>query len=65
MNNRVCDFRKLHGLTQEKLSLDLGVSRQTVIAIENNKFNPSLDLAFKISKKFQVSIEELFLHSEI
>jgi putative transcriptional regulator len=48
------------GLTQEDLARLLGISRQTVIAIENNKYNPSLELALKMSKVFDRSVEALF-----
>jgi len=47
-------------LTQEDLANALGVTRQTIIAIENGKYNPSLELAFKISKYFESSIEKIF-----
>lgn len=50
----------MHDLTQEKLADQLKVSRQTVIAIENNKYLPSLLLAFKIAEVFKVRIEEIF-----
>ena len=50
--------------TQETLAEKAGVSRQTVIAIESNKYNPSLDLAFKLARLFGVAIEEIFFFEE-
>ncbi|MDD4254320.1 MAG: helix-turn-helix transcriptional regulator [Methanofollis sp.] len=60
MNNRVKVFRAMHDLTQEQLALELGVTRQTIIAIEKKKYDPSLDLAFKIARYFGVTIEDVF-----
>ncbi|WP_298665783.1 helix-turn-helix transcriptional regulator [uncultured Methanofollis sp.] len=60
MNNRLKVFRAMHDLTQEQLALELGVTRQTIIAIEKNKYDPSLDLAFKIARYFGVTIEDVF-----
>jgi len=54
----------MHDLTQEALAEKVGVSRQTVIAIERNKYNPSLDLAFKLARLFGVAIEEIFFYEE-
>jgi putative transcriptional regulator len=51
-------------MTQEELADLLHVSRQTVISIENGRYNPSLELAFKISKIFHKSIEEIFNYEE-
>ena len=52
----------MRDLTQEALAEKVGVSRQTVIAIESNKYNPSLDLAFKLARLFGVAIEEIFFY---
>ena len=49
-------------LTQEDLARDIGVTRQTVIAVEKDKYNPSLELAFKIAKYFEVKIEDIFIY---
>ena len=62
--NRLKVLRAMHGMTQEALAEKLQVSRQTVIAIENNKYNPSLDLAFKLARLFELSIEEIFEYEE-
>ena len=60
MNNLVERLRKDRGLNQEDLAKALKVSRQTISAIENGKYNPSLDLAFIISDFFGLRIEEIF-----
>jgi len=60
MKNRVKEFRKEANMTQEKLSEHVGVSRQTINAIEKSRFDPSLSLAFKLSRIFRVPIEVLF-----
>ena len=61
MNNKIKVYRAIHNLTQEQLADAIGVSRQTVIAIESNKYLPSLGLAFKISRLFKAKIEDIFL----
>ena len=58
--NRVKDFRKGVGLTQEELANRAGVSRQTIISIEKNKFIPGLDVALKISASLNTPINKLF-----
>ncbi|MAD50917.1 MAG: transcriptional regulator [Flavobacteriales bacterium] len=58
--NRVKDFRKGGGLTQEELANRAGVSRQTIISIEKNKFVPGLDVALKISESLDTPIYKLF-----
>ena len=64
MKNRVRELRKAQGLTQEQLGEIIGVSRQTVNAIEKEKFDPSLPTAFKMAKLFGQPIEEFFLFEE-
>jgi len=54
----------MHDLTQDALAQQLGVTRQTILAIEKGKYDPSLELAFKIARYFNVSIEEVFTYSE-
>jgi len=54
----------MHDLTQEQLAQAIGVNRQTILAIEKEKYIPSLDLAFKISRYFGVNIEEVFIFDE-
>jgi putative transcriptional regulator len=62
MKNRIKVFRAMHDLTQENLAHALGVTRQTILAIEKGKYDPSLDLAFKIARYFKVPLEEVFLY---
>jgi len=61
MKNRLKVFRAMHDLTQEDLAEKLGVTRQTINAIEKQRYNPSLELAFKLADFFEVTIEELFI----
>lgn len=60
MKNRVRDLRTAKGMTQEDLAEIIGVSRQTINAIEKEKFDPSLPTAFKMAKLFDLPIEQLF-----
>lgn len=64
MKNKLVDFRKMHGLSQDRLAEKLGVSRQTIISIEKGKYSPSLPLAFQLARTFNTTIEELFLYEE-
>ena len=64
MKNKVRELRKLKGLTQEQLGEIIGVSRQTINAIEKEKFDPSLPTAFKMSQLFDRLIEDFFLFEE-
>lgn len=64
MRNRIKEFRKVKGYRQEDLAEALGVSRQTIIAIENNKYNPSLELAMRLSRYLYTTVEELFVLEE-
>lgn len=60
MKNRLKVFRAMHDLTQEALADKLRVTRQTVVSIENGKYDPSLPLAFRIAGLFNVKIEDVF-----
>ena len=60
MRNVIKELRESRGVSQEYLGNELGVSRQTVIAIEKGKYNPSLELAFKMRELFQMDIENMF-----
>jgi len=60
MKNKIKVFRAMHDMTQEDLALRIGVTRQTILAIEKGKYVPSLDLAFRIARHFDVPIEEIF-----
>lgn len=64
MDNRIRELRREKKLTQEELSIRVGVSRQSIVAIERGKYNPSLDLAFKIAREFDRSIEDVFVFEE-
>jgi len=61
MKNRIKVYRALRNLTQEVLADKLGVTRQTILAIEKEKYDPSLELAFRISRLFKVPIDKMFL----
>lgn len=64
MKNRLEEIRKEKGITQEELANALEVSRQTVGSLENGRYNPSIILAFKIAKYFELKIEEIFIYEE-
>lgn len=64
MKNKLKVYRAMKEITQEDLAQELGVTRQTIIAIEKDKYDPSLVLAFKISKFFNVSIEDIFIYNK-
>jgi putative transcriptional regulator len=64
MKNRLKEFRAIHDTTQAELAKKLQVSRQTIIAIEKNKYDPSLKLAMNMAKFFNIPVEELFLDDE-
>jgi putative transcriptional regulator len=57
-------YRAMHNLTQEDLAKAIGVTRQTVIAMEKGQYNPSLQLAFKIAHYFKVKIEDVFFYDQ-
>lgn len=61
MKNNIKQLRKSEGLRQEDMARILGVSRQTIIAIENDKYNPTLELAMKISRLLRLHVEEIFI----
>lgn len=64
MKNRLEELRKERGIRQEELAEVLEVSRQTIGSLENGRYNPSIMLAFKIAKYFNMSIEEIFIYEE-
>ena len=64
MRNRIRDFRTAKSWTQEDLAKAIGVSRQTINAIEKGKFDPSLPTAFRLAQLFETKIEELFIFEE-
>lgn len=63
MENRIRELRKAAGLRQEDLARELGVTRQTINAIENNKYDPTLSLAFRLAKTLSTTVDGLFTPS--
>ncbi|OUP82945.1 transcriptional regulator [Lachnoclostridium sp. An169] len=61
MRNMIRERRKELGLSQEELARKCGVTRQTVNAIENNKYNPTLALAFDLARELRITVDELFM----
>tara|TARA_B100001059_G_scaffold160873_1_gene160415 strand:+ start:194 stop:394 length:201 start_codon:yes stop_codon:yes gene_type:complete len=64
LKNNLKEVRQKKSLTQEELASNVGVSRQTIISIERYRYKPSLELAMKISKQFNIRIENLFYFEE-
>ena len=64
MDNNLKDLRKLKKVSQHDLADALSVSRQTINSIENGKFDPSLTLAMKLTRYFEVSLEEIFVYKD-
>lgn len=64
MKNCIREFRKNNKITQDDLAKAVNVTRQTIISLENGKYNASLQLAYKIAKYFDVKIEDIFLFEE-
>ncbi len=64
MKNKIKDLRELYGFTQQYLADQVNVSRQTIISLENGKYNPSIFLAYKIAKIFKMTIEDIFVFEE-
>ena len=64
MRNCIAEKRKARGLTQQQLAGLLGVTRQTIISLENDKYNPSILLAHKIARIFDAQIEDIFIFEE-
>jgi len=61
MTNRIKEFRARHNLTQDELAKKVNVRRETIVFLEQNKYNPSLKLAHDLASVFSVTIEELFI----
>lgn len=61
MKNRIKEFRARAGLTQEQLAEKAEVTRMTIVFLEQNKYNPSLKLAYRVAKELNTSIEKLFI----
>lgn len=64
MKTRIQELRKEKAMSQEALASALGVTRQTIISLEKEKYVASLELAFKISRLFNKNIEEIFIYEE-
>lgn len=64
MNNKIKELRKEHRISQEELANAVQVTRQTIISLENGKYNASLLLAYEIAKYFGKTIEEVFIFEE-
>ncbi len=64
MKNRIEEIRKDRGILQEDFAKSMGVSRQTISSLENGRYNPSIMLAYKIAKYFEMTIEEVFIFEE-
>lgn len=60
VENKIREMRREKGLLQEQLAKKCGVSRQTINAIENNKYDPTLTLAFKLAQELGTTVDELF-----
>ena len=64
MDNRLEELRKERGIKQEDLARELGVSRQTISSLEKGRSNPSILLAVKIARRFEMRIEDVFIYQE-
>ncbi len=64
MKNRIEEIRNSRGIRQEDFAKMMGVSRQTISSLENGRYNPSILLAYKIAKFFEMTIEEVFIFEE-
>lgn len=64
MENHIRDLRKMRGVSQSDLASALGVSRQTIISLENGRYTASLPLAFRIARYFDKPIEGIFVYTE-
>lgn len=64
MKNKLVELREKHGIKQEELADELEVSRQTISSLEKGRYNPSILLAFKIAKYFNLKIENIFIYEE-
>lgn len=64
MKNRIEEIRKEKGIRQEEFAKSMGVSRQTISSLENGRYNPSIMLAYKIAKYFELTIEDVFIFED-
>ncbi len=64
MKNRIEEIRRTRGIRQEEFAKAMGVSRQTISSLETGRYNPSIFLAYRIARYFDLTIEEVFLFEE-
>ena len=64
MRTRIKEYRNKHNMTQEKLADIVGVRRETIIFLEQGKYNPSLRLAYNVAKALETNIDEIFIFDE-
>ena len=64
MKNRIEEIRKERGIVQEEFARSMGVSRQTISSLENGRYNPSIQLAFKLARYFELMVEDIFIYEE-
>ncbi len=64
MKNRLEELRQKKGWTQQELADRVLVSRQTIISLENGRYNPSILLAFRLARVFEMNIEDIFIYSD-
>ena len=64
MKNKIEQLRKERGIKQEEFAKMLEVSRQTISSLENGRYHPSIGLAFKIARLFEMQIEDIFIYEE-
>ena len=64
MKNRIEAIRKERGILQDEMAKAMGVSRQTISSLETGRYNPSIQLAFKIARYFGMTIEDVFIYEE-
>ena len=64
MKNRISELRKARSMTQQDLADLLGVTRQTIISLEGGRYNPSITLAFRLARAFDLHIEDIFIYEE-
>jgi len=63
METKLKVYRAMRDMTQEQLAREVGVTRQTIIAIERGDYNPSLELAFRIARFFEAGVEDIFIYN--
>ena len=63
MDTKLKVYRAMRDMTQEQLAREVGVTRQTIIAIEKGDYNPSLELAFRIARFFEATVEDIFIYN--